>query len=332
MAEDAIFKLPTPILFAHRGGAREAPESTREAFEHAVEKARADILELDVQLTNDKEIIVWHGPNLDNVWIDGQSSSIRQRKRDNKRNIFDFRWSELKNRAWVLDPKDGTVEDIEEEEDVQKIRKRELMPLSDFLDEIKRFDTEKKKIPINIELKGEKQPGISDSIFLDNDIMQAFVDLLESKSGGRTILVASTRKRVLSKYIEMGGRFPVNVPMIKQLPYLAKMRPWYLKAVGWLLRILPSIRKGIDLEGRAFQTSHYLLSRSLVDEVHRANAAVHVFLTKFLFIKPLIKDKTMDEHLLKTALFKLLETGVDGIMTDYPVMVSKILNEWKSSR
>jgi len=63
----------------------------------------------------------------------------------------------------------------------------------------------------------------------------------------------------------------------------------------------------------------------------KAHGAIHVFLTKFAFFKPLIKYKNMNEQVLKTALFRLLETGVDGIMTDYPVLVSSVLNEWKSS-
>ncbi len=130
----------------------------------------------------------------------------------------------------------------------------------------------------------------------------------------------------------MGGRFPINVPMSEQLVYLTKVRPWYLRAAGWLLQIFPSIRREIDLRGRAFQTSHHLLTQSLVDEVHKAHGAIHVFLTKFAFFKPLIQDKTMDEQVLKTALFTLLETGVDGIMTDYPLLVSRVLNEWKSSQ
>ncbi len=34
----------------------------------------------------------------------------------------------------------------------------------------------------------------------------------------------------------------------------------------------------------------------------------------------------------RKAFAALLETGVDGIMTDYPVLVSNVLNEWKSSQ
>lgn len=330
MAEDAVFKIPTPILFAHRGGARELPESTWEAFEHAAINAKVDILELDVQLTKDNEIVVWHGPSLDNVWIEGLSPSLAQRKQKKKTDIMQLCWGELKDRAWVIEPVYSTVEDIREEE-VKKIPQRQLMLLSDFLDNVKRFDTDEKKIPINIEMKGEKIPGISSSKFLNSEIMRTFVELLESRRNGRTILIASTKKRVLDRFVEMGGRFPINVPMSEQLVYLTKVRPWYLRAAGWLLQIFPSIRRGIDLRGRAFQTSHHLLTQSLVDEVHRAHGAIHVFLTKFAFFKPLIQDKTMDEQVLKTALFKLLETGVDGIMTDYPLLVSRILNEWKSS-
>ena len=33
---DPIFKMETPLLFAHRGGACEVPESTQEAFNHAI--------------------------------------------------------------------------------------------------------------------------------------------------------------------------------------------------------------------------------------------------------------------------------------------------------
>lgn len=330
MAEDAVFKIPTPILFAHRGGACEVPESTWAAFEHAAINAKVDILELDVQLTKDNKVVVWHGPNLDNVWIEGLSPSLAQREQKKKTDIIQFRWGELKNRAWVIEPVYSTVEDIREEE-VKKIPQRQLMLLSDFLDNVKRFDTDEKKIPINIEMKGEKIPGISSSKFLNSEIMRTFVELLEARGNGRTILIASTKKRVLDRFVEMGGRFPINVPMSEQLVYFTKVRPWYLRAAGWLLQIFPSIRRGIDLRGRAFQTSHHLLTQSLVDEVHKAHGAIHVFLTKFAFFKPLIQDKTMDEQVLKTALFTLFKTGVDGIMTDYPLLVSRVLNEWKSS-
>ena len=66
---DNDLKLYKPLIFAHRGGALEAPESTLRAFTYAKDVAGADILELDVHLTKDGKFVVWHGPDLDNVYI-----------------------------------------------------------------------------------------------------------------------------------------------------------------------------------------------------------------------------------------------------------------------
>lgn len=331
MEKDAVFQIPTPILFAHRGGAGEVPENTWEAFEHAAINTHADILEFDVQLTKDKRIVVWHGPRLDNVWIEGLSSSLRKRKQKKKTKIMDFLWDELKERAWVIEPRYKTVEDIREDE-VKKIPQRQLMLLADFLDNVQRLDTQDRKIHLNVELKGVRFPGFSPSIFLNNEIMQTFVDLLKQKVNGRTIVIASTRKRILQKFIEMGGRFPINIPIIEQLAWLREVRPWHLKTAGWLSQTFSSIKKGTDLRGKAFQTTHHLLTKSLVNEVHKAGGAIHVFLSKFAFFKPLIRGANVNEQFFKKALYPLLETGVDGIMTDYPKLVRNVIDEWKSSR
>lgn len=54
-----------PLLIAHRGGAKLAPENTRLAFRRAIDWWRADILELDVQPTRDGEVVVFHDPVID---------------------------------------------------------------------------------------------------------------------------------------------------------------------------------------------------------------------------------------------------------------------------
>jgi glycerophosphoryl diester phosphodiesterase len=55
---------PKPRLFAHRGGAREAPENTLVAFANGL-RAGADRLELDVHGTADGEVVVIHDATLD---------------------------------------------------------------------------------------------------------------------------------------------------------------------------------------------------------------------------------------------------------------------------
>lgn len=53
-----------PLLFAHRGGSALAPENTLVAFRNAVNLS-ADALELDVRLTADDELVVFHDETLD---------------------------------------------------------------------------------------------------------------------------------------------------------------------------------------------------------------------------------------------------------------------------
>jgi len=54
-----------PILVAHRGGARLAPENTMEAFQLAVDGYDADMLEMDVHLTADGQVVVMHDETVD---------------------------------------------------------------------------------------------------------------------------------------------------------------------------------------------------------------------------------------------------------------------------
>ncbi|MDE2772399.1 MAG: glycerophosphodiester phosphodiesterase [Gemmatimonadota bacterium] len=54
-----------PLLVAHRGGARLAPENTLVAFRQAVEFWHADILEMDVRLSSDGVVVVIHDATVD---------------------------------------------------------------------------------------------------------------------------------------------------------------------------------------------------------------------------------------------------------------------------
>jgi glycerophosphoryl diester phosphodiesterase len=56
---------PAPWLIAHRGGAALAPENTILAFEEAVARWRADMLELDVHFSRDGVAFVSHDPTVD---------------------------------------------------------------------------------------------------------------------------------------------------------------------------------------------------------------------------------------------------------------------------
>jgi glycerophosphoryl diester phosphodiesterase len=59
MAPRPYLALPGPWIVAHRGGSRLAPENTLPAFERAVELG-ADAIEIDVRLTSDGTVVVFH--------------------------------------------------------------------------------------------------------------------------------------------------------------------------------------------------------------------------------------------------------------------------------
>jgi glycerophosphoryl diester phosphodiesterase len=53
----------TPIIVAHRGASADAPENTLAAFEEAIRQG-ADAIELDVRLSRDGEVVVFHDATL----------------------------------------------------------------------------------------------------------------------------------------------------------------------------------------------------------------------------------------------------------------------------
>jgi len=61
-----LSRKPT-LAIGHRGGAKLAPENTLFAFRQAVETFRCDALELDVQVTSDEQLVVWHDPDVDRM-------------------------------------------------------------------------------------------------------------------------------------------------------------------------------------------------------------------------------------------------------------------------
>lgn len=64
MALHAYLEGDSPVAIAHRGGALEAAENSREAFEHATSLGYR-YLETDAQLTSDGVVVAFHDPELD---------------------------------------------------------------------------------------------------------------------------------------------------------------------------------------------------------------------------------------------------------------------------
>lgn len=295
---DPIFKLQTPILFGHRGGVLEAPESTVMAFCHALDVARVNVLELDVQLTRDGRFVVWHGPDLNNVRIEGIDDRPSKRKRNK---IYDYDWAELDGKAWVADPavKGRDVNQIDLS-DVPKEEDRRLLLFDDFL---KKFSYS----PLNIEIKesfnrhinGHDRKGLKDNI-------RAFSDILNADVGNRVKVVVSAIDSYINEFRKQNGEnYPTGLSTQEQL----------------LLRVLP-----MKMKNRALETIHSGLftTREIVDRVRAEGGATFVFLTEFGPFFPALDEQEPSEK----DIFEILDRGVDGIMTDRPKSVREIMDRW----
>lgn len=64
-----------PLNIAHRGASGYYPENTMLAFNEAI-KAKADVLELDLQLTADERVVVFHDGSVDRIFRTQTGKSI----------------------------------------------------------------------------------------------------------------------------------------------------------------------------------------------------------------------------------------------------------------
>jgi glycerophosphoryl diester phosphodiesterase len=296
---DPTFRKPqltTPLLFAHRGGGLEAPESTKCAFKYAIEKAKADVLELDVQLTRDGKYVVWHGPGLDKLDINGIHANSPELSEDRKY-IWEFDWSELDGQAWVKHPDANRTDSAPcNREDT------ELMLLSEFLQEFP-------NTPLNIEMKGSFKKKISNGNGLEDNV-RGFFKILEQGQGERTIVVVSARHKIVKEFRKQSGeRYPTNLSWFEQI---------YLRFSNKCL------------QNRVLETTYgkNYASRGTIEKVRRLGGSTYVFLTKFGPIPAIDKRPSIE----RDRIFEILDRGVDGIMTDRPEKLRQIIDEWINDR
>lgn len=269
----------------------EVEESTAKGFRYALQEAKADVLELDVQLTADGEFVVWHGPDLDIVRIENQPDQPTRRSR---RFIDQYRWRELE-RAWVGGP--GIKLVPLENRDLSVVPVCEdtrLLSLSEFLAAFP-------SAPLNIEMKETFRARVEN--------IEAFTRILEDDPGERTMVVASGSFPCIKTFHALNGnRYPTALSIREQL----------------LLRV-----QDTEMGNRCLETSHhwYVSGKGIVRKVRRLGGSTFVFLTAFGRFFPAMDER--EEDLTERRVFRVLDRGVDGIMTDRPMRLRGIIDRWK---
>ncbi|HEV7590058.1 MAG TPA: glycerophosphodiester phosphodiesterase [Longimicrobium sp.] len=250
-----------PLLIAHRGGSRLAPENTAYAYRRALAWWRADLLEIDVQPTRDGDALVIHDPTVD-------------RTTDGSGPVASFTVAELKqlDAAHRFTPDGGTSFPL-------RGKGVALSTLREVL-------TEFPHARVNVEIK-------------DGRAQQAVWDTVHDLHAVHRVLIAAGDRNDRSRFRDYPG--PVSAGKQDMLAFyglhLARAARLWTPTVDAFQ--IPEIHGG-----------RRILDRRMVAELHARNAAVHVW--------------TIDEE---ADLRRLLEWGVDGIVTDRPDRLARVLHQ-----
>lgn len=274
-----------PLNISHRGGALEFPENTLFAYQRSLEVG-SQMIEMDIYESADGELIVIHDDSVDRTTEGGGR-------------ISDLSTAELQalDAAYWFVPGRGMVRDAEEHEYVFRgVATGQRAAPSGFAAEDFRIPTLREALErfpnalINIELKPDPEGTGS--------YEGKLADLLAEYQRGEEVIVAS--------FLDPPSTiFKALAPCIASSVPTAQVAAFYLTGLGPL--------PGLDLLGhQAFQVPPNLgvevITPNFIADAHANDMAVHAWTIN-----------SCDE------MQRLLELGVDGIMTDAPSTLDHLL-------
>lgn len=294
------------LHIAHQGGEREAPSNTFFAYEKALRNG-ADVLEMDINITSDRQIVVYHDTTLDSR-TDG-TGKVNSRTLQYVKSL-----DPSDNSLWMTlyggiatgkrkPPRGFTREDFQ---------------IPTLREVLQRYPNKL----MNIEIKGAAPDSVAAQTFAE-----------ESIAGAPTAFDTAVE---LSKLLNEFGRdddtivvsfsdlatqrFKLLAPLVNTAPGLGGTGAFYAST--------REAGPGAPVPGHValqpptvFQNLIEVPTRDFVTDAHANNLAVHVWLAT-------------DEEENAGLYGKLIDNGVDGIMTDFPSRLEQTLNDrgvrWKN--
>ena len=247
-------------IIAHRGASAYYPENTLPSFEGAIAMG-ADMVELDVQLTSDQEVVVFHDEKI-------------SRCTDGRGKIADYSLVSLKK----LDA--GSWFD-------KKFKNTRIPTLVEVLDICKN------KIAVNIEIKTE---AVNKMFF--GDIEEKCLKILEHK-GMREHVVFSSFDPHAIMHLKQIDNTAVAAVLFEKKHYGSKLPSEIMESVN----------------ADAFNCSASELNRKWLINIKSKNIPVNIYTVN-------------DEKNMK----KFLDMGVNGIFTNKPDVLKKVLADVKNTR
>jgi glycerophosphoryl diester phosphodiesterase len=294
-----------PLNIAHQGGAKEAPSNTLYAFKRAL-KVGADVLELDVHATADRQLVVIHDATVHRTTNGEEGRRVDQMTLAQIKQLDAAFW-------WSPGRVDCHPKDYDDcHWKFRGVATGDKKPpkgytANDFrvptLDEVL---TSFPDALINIEIKGVREFGLPDTIPFERELAQllkhhrrsddtivvsfsdAFIETFKTHAAARALDVSTA-----TGIVETGAFFfsaEGDLPGAPNPRYQALQVPIFFD----------------DVPGEPVQ----IVDQDFVDDAQANGLAVHVW--------------TIDES---SEMHWLLDLGVNGIMTDVPSTLEKILKK-----
>ena len=288
-------------IFGHRGARGEIAENSIEGFKHTFALG-IKAIELDVVISKDKIPVLYHYFNLMPYLVKDESGNWLK---NSELKVFDKSYEELsKYNIGGLDPESKHGKRFKE----QKLLKNAKIPkLSELLELASR--KENKDVFLNIEVKSTPfKLGLTP---IPSDTVSLILKDIDTHKLEDRIIISSFDWRILYELKKQNPRILRGFITLQQDLSTTKKNiyensPWMAKNYSLdQLFLIPNIIK--SLEGHVWSAFYRDVTKQNVELAHKHGLATCVWTV----------NREQD-------IIRMIEYGVDGIITDYPKKVQEI--------
>ena len=288
-------------IFGHRGARGEIAENSIEGFKHTFALG-IKAVEFDVVISKDKIPVLYHYFNLMPYLVKDESGNWLK---NSELKVFDKSYEELsKYNIGGLDPESKHGKRFKE----QKLLKNAKIPkLSELLELASR--KENKDVFLNLEVKSTPfKMGLTPT---PSDTVSLILKDIDTHKFEDRIIISSFDWRILYELKKQNSRILRGFITLQQDLSTTKKNiyensPWMAKNYSLdQLFLIPNIIK--SLEGHAWNAFYRDVTKQNVELAHKHGLATCVWTV----------NREQD-------IIRMIEYGVDGIITDYPKKVQEI--------
>ena len=288
-------------IFGHRGARGEIAENSIEGFKHTFALG-IKAVEFDVVISKDKIPVLYHYFNLMPYLVKDESGNWLK---NSELKVFDKSYEELsKYNIGSLDPESKHGKRFKE----QKLLKNAKIPkLSELLELASR--KENKDVFLNLEVKSTPfKMGLTP---IPSDTVSLILKDIDTHKLEDRIIISSFDWRILYELKKQNPRILRGFITLQQDLSTTKKNiyensPWMAKNYSLdELFLLPNIIK--SLEGHVWSAFYRDVTKQNVELAHKHGLATYVWTV----------NREQD-------IIRMIEYGVDGIITDYPKKVQEI--------